>query len=304
MFLVEHFYFKIYLNKIFELMNSEKELYKNLKLFLECKDFTVSKTVFNIQKNEEFDLLVTTPVPENLGDFYESEDYISHTDSTKSLFDKVYQFVKNIALKRKLNLINSFHTNTKSILDVGAGTGDFLQTCKNNSWKVFGTEPNQGARNLALQKGIELYENLSDLSNQKFDVITLWHVLEHVDNLFEVIEQLHNLLHENGRLVIAVPNHKSYDANYYKEFWAAYDVPRHLWHFSQNSISKLFSEFNFKVEKTLPMKFDAYYVSLLSEKYKSGRMKPISAFYIGWLSNLKAKSTSEYSSLIYILKKA
>lgn len=304
MFLVEHFYFKIYLNKIFELMNSEKELYKNLKPFLECKDFTVSKTVFNIQKNEEFDLLVTTPVPENLGDFYESEDYISHTDSTKSLFDKVYQFVKNIALKRKLNLINSFHTNTKSILDVGAGTGDFLQTCKNNSWKVFGTEPNQGARNLASQKGITFHENLSDLPNQKFDVITLWHVLEHVDNLFEVIEQLKNLLHENGRLVIAVPNHKSYDANYYKEFWAAYDVPRHLWHFSQNSISKLFSELNFKVEKTLPMKFDAYYVSLLSEKYKSGRMKPISAFYIGWLSNLKAKSTSEYSSLIYILKKA
>ena len=303
MFLVEHFYFKIYLNKIFELMNSEKELYKNLKPFLECKDFTVSKTVFNVQKNEEFDLLVTTPVPENLGDFYESEDYISHTDSTKSLFDKVYQFVKNIALKRKLNLINSFHTNTKSILDVGAGTGDFLQTCKNNSWNVFGTEPNQGARNLASQKGITLYENLSDLSNQKFDVITLWHVLEHVDNLFEVIEQLKNLLHENGRLVIAVPNHKSYDANYYKEFWAAYDVPRHLWHFSQNSISKLFSELNFKVEKTLPMKFDAYYVSLLSEKYKSGRMKPISAFYRGWLSNLKAKSTSEYSSLIYVLKK-
>jgi len=304
MFLVEHFYFKIYLNKFFELMNSEKELYTNLKPFLECNDFTVSKTVFNVQKNEEFDLLVTTPVPKNLSDFYESEDYISHTDSTKSLFDKVYQFVKNIALKRKLNLINSFHTNSNSILDVGAGTGDFLQTCKNNSWKVFGIEPNQGARNLASQKGIKLYENLSDLSNQKFDVITLWHVLEHVDNLFEVIEQLNKLLHENGRLVIAVPNHKSYDANYYKEFWAAYDVPRHLWHFSQNSISKLFSKFNFKVEKTLPMKFDAYYVALLSEKYKSGRMKPISAFYRGWLSNLKAKSTSEYSSLIYVLKKA
>ena len=304
MFLVEHFYFKIYLNKIFELMNSEKELFKNLNPFLECKDFTVSKTVFNVQKNEDFDLLVTTPVPENLSDFYESEDYISHTDSTKSLFDKVYQLVKNIALNRKLNLINSFDTDSKFILDVGAGTGDFLQTCKNNSWKVFGTEPNLGARNLALQKGITLHENLSDLSNQKFDVITLWHVLEHVDNLFEVIEQLNKLLHENGRLVIAVPNHKSYDANYYKEFWAAYDVPRHLWHFSQNSISKLFSKFNFKVEKTLPMKFDAYYVSLLSEKYKSGKMKPISAFYRGWLSNLKAKSTSEYSSLIYVFKKA
>ena len=134
-------------------------------------------------------------------------------------------------------------------------------------------------------------------------MITLWHVLEHVENLQEYISELENLLSENGRLIIAVPNYKSNDAKYYKEHWAAFDVPRHLWHFSQTSISKLFSEVQMIVEKTLPMKFDSYYVSLLSEKYKSGKMNPIKSFQRGFSSNLRAKDTNEYSSLIYVLRK-
>ncbi|APZ45691.1 methyltransferase [Polaribacter reichenbachii] len=284
-------------------MNKKIDFYKDLKPFLECKDFTVSGEVYQVKKNEEFDMLVTVPIPENLGDYYKSEDYISHTDSKKSLFDKVYQSVKNITLKRKLKLMNSFTTSSKNILDVGAGTGDFLKVCANNSWNVYGTEPDIGARNIALKKGITLQEDLSTFKNNLFDVITLWHVLEHVENLEEYITTLNNLLSEKGRLVIAVPNYKSYDANYYQQFWAAFDVPRHLWHFSQNSISKLFAKEYMLVEKTLPMMFDAYYVSLLSEKYKVGAMKPISAFLKGFKSNLKAKTTKEYSSLIYVLKK-
>lgn len=285
-------------------MPNKINFYKNLKPYINCKDYTVSNEVFQVMKNEEFDMLVTAPVPKNLGSYYESEDYISHTDSKNSLLDKIYQFVKNIALQRKLKLINSFDLTSKKILDVGAGTGDFLKVCQNNSWKVFGTEPNFDARNLAKQKGIILKENLSEFQNQKFDVISLWHVLEHIENLEETIHQLTDLLSDSGRLIIAVPNYKSYDAKYYKEFWAAFDVPRHLWHFSQESISKLFSIADLKIEKKEPMKFDSYYVSLLSEKYKSGKMKPFSAFYRGFLSNRKAKITSEYSSIIYVLKKA
>ncbi|WP_405610415.1 class I SAM-dependent methyltransferase [Polaribacter sp. Asnod1-A03] len=284
-------------------MNKKIDFYKDLQPFLACKDYTVSKEIYELKKNVEFDMLVTVPVPRNLGDYYKSEDYISHTDSKKSLLDKVYQSVKNITLKRKLKLINSFKTSSKNILDVGAGTGDFLKVCKNNSWNVNGTEPSLEARNIASIKGVLLKENLSAYKNVKFDVITLWHVLEHVENLEEYISTLNNLLAEDGRLIIAVPNYKSYDAIYYKEFWAAFDVPRHLWHFSQTSISKLFSLENMTVEKTLPMKFDAYYVSLLSDKYMSGKMNPIKSFYRGFLSNLKAKRTKEYSSLIYILKK-
>ena len=284
-------------------MAKEKDFYQNPQPFLKCKDHTVSGEVYQVMINKEYDMLVTNPVPENLADYYKSDDYVSHTDSKKSLIDRVYQLVKNITLKRKLKLINSFKTASKNILDVGAGTGGFLKVCQNNFWNVSGIEPSLEARNIAEKKGVILKENLSEFKNVQFDVITLWHVLEHVENLSEYISTLHNLLSDDGRLIIAVPNFKSYDANYYKEFWAAFDVPRHLWHFSQTSISKLFSEVDLVVEKTLPMKFDAYYVSLLSEKYASGKMNPIKAFYRGFVSNLKANNTKEYSSLIYVLKK-
>jgi 2-polyprenyl-3-methyl-5-hydroxy-6-metoxy-1,4-benzoquinol methylase len=284
-------------------MTIEKDFYQNLQPFLSCTDHTVSGEVYQVKKNIEFDMLVTIPVPKNLVDYYKSENYISHTDSKKSVLDKVYQTVKNITLKRKLKLINSFKTSSKNILDVGAGTGDFLKVCKNNSWNVFGTEPSLDARTIAAKKGIILQENLLEVENLKFDVITLWHVLEHVENLSEYIVTLKKILSQDGKLLIAVPNFKSADANYYKEFWAAFDVPRHLWHFSQTSISKLFSKENMIVEKTIPMKFDAYYVSLLSEKYKSGKMNPIKSFYRGFVSNLQASNTKEYSSLIYVVKK-
>jgi 2-polyprenyl-3-methyl-5-hydroxy-6-metoxy-1,4-benzoquinol methylase len=284
-------------------MAKEKDFYQNLQPFLNCKDHTVSNEVYQVMINKEYDMLVTNPVPQDLADYYKSEDYISHTDSKKSLIDKVYQSVKNYTLKRKLKLIDSFETPSKNILDVGAGTGDFLNVCKNNGWNTIGVEPSIDAINIAAQKGVFLKENLSHLENKEFDVITLWHVLEHVENLSEYISTLNNLLSDKGRLIIAVPNYKSNDAKHYKEFWAAFDVPRHLWHFSQTSIAKLFSEVDMVVEKTIPMKFDSFYVSLLSEKYTSGKMNPIKAFYRGLLSNVKAKSTKEYSSLIYVLKK-
>jgi 2-polyprenyl-3-methyl-5-hydroxy-6-metoxy-1,4-benzoquinol methylase len=285
-------------------MAKEKDFYQNLQPFLNCKDHTVSGEVYKVMLNKEYDMLVTIPVPENLATYYKSENYISHTDSKKSLLDKVYQIVKNTTLKRKLKLIDSFKTSSKNILDVGAGTGDFLKVCKNNSWNVFGVEPNLDARTIADKKGITLQENVSEVKNIQFDVITLWHVLEHVENLSAYISTLNKLLSKDGKLLIAVPNFKSEDAKYYKEFWAAFDVPRHLWHFSETSISKLFASENMVVEKTIPMKFDAYYVSLLSEKYKSGKMNPIKSFYRGFVSNLKANRNKEYSSLIYVLRKS
>lgn len=302
MFHEEHFKKK-------KIMGIEKKLYKGLQPFLSCKDYTVSGESYKVMVNQEYEMLVTNPVPKNLADYYKSENYISHTDSKKSLLDKVYQTVKNITLKRKLKLINncllhqdSFSRPEKNILDVGAGTGDFLKVCKNNGWNVFGVEPNIGAINIAAKKGITLVEDLSKIENQKFEIITLWHVLEHVENLQEYISSLKKMLSKNGNIIVAVPNYKSYDANFYKKYWAAFDVPRHLWHFSQASISKLFSEVNMIVDKTLPMKFDSYYVSLLSEKYKNGKMKPINAFYRGFLSNIKARNSKEYSSLIYVIK--
>ena len=283
-------------------MDNQKELYTNLTTLLNCKDNTVSGEHFEVMAHKEYEMLVTSPVPKNLEKYYKSESYISHTDSKKTFFDKIYQAVKNHTLKQKLLLLNSFKSSSKSVLDFGAGTGDFLKICKNNNWQVLGIEPSAEARENAAKKGIHLKENLLDITNQKFDVITLWHVLEHVGNLKSTIKVLKSLLQPEGRIVVAVPNYKSYDAAFYKEHWAAYDVPRHLWHFSQKAIRKLFLEAEMIVEETLPMKFDSYYVSLLSEKYKTGKSNPVKAFYRGFLSNRSAKSTTEYSSLIYVIK--
>ena len=253
-------------------------------------------------------MLYTHPQPDEneLSKYYQSEDYISHTDTKRNFFEWVYQWVRTITLKRKVKLINSFDTSSKRLLDIGCGTGDFLKQAQKAKWEVIGIEPNEQARSVANEKvGKKVFseKELENLDKASFDVITLWHVLEHLPNLEEKILQIKTLLKPKGILIIAVPNFKSYDATHYYSFWAAYDVPRHLWHFSRTSILKLFQPIGFELVKTLPMKFDAYYVSLLSEKYKSGFMNPFKAFWIGFKSNLKARTTKEYSSLIYVLRK-
>lgn len=276
------------------------------KHFLNVKDNSVSKETFELLYDENLDMLITSPQPDenNLGRYYESEDYISHTDAKRSIFEKAYHFVKNIALKNKLSLINDLQKSKGNLLDIGAGTGDFLLFAKNNGWKTVGIEPSEKAKSIAKAKGVELKSSLSDLEKNSFDIITMWHVLEHVPNLEHQIKELKRLLKPNGSIIIAVPNFKSFDANHYKEFWAAYDVPRHLWHFSKTAIEKLFAEEDLNLVKILPMKFDSFYVSLLSEKYKTGKMNYFKAFSIGLQSNLKAKKNSEYSSHIYVLKNA
>ena len=275
-----------------------------MKSYLKTKDYSVSQEEFELFYDEDLDMLVTKPQPENLETYYESEAYISHTDSKKSIVDKIYQIVKSYSLKRKVSLINSFEPTEKNLLDIGAGTGDFLLAAKSQNWKVEGIEPNSSARKKALAKKVSLHLNLAEVANKKYKVITLWHVLEHLPDLENQITSIVSLLEDKGTLVIAVPNFKSYDAEHYGKFWAAYDVPRHLWHFSKSAINKLFQKHKMEVVGIEPMRFDSFYVSLLSEKYKSGKQNFISAFFHGLKSNLRANRTNEYSSHIYILKKA
>ena len=276
----------------------------NQKHFLTVKDFSVSQEIFELLHDEALDMLITHPQPslDVLGKYYESADYISHTDSKRSLFEKAYHFIKNIALKKKLNLINSYHPAKGLILDIGAGTGEFLSVAQNDGWDTIGVEPSDKAKTIAKSKGVSFVEKTSELDSHTFDVITMWHVLEHVPNLDEQIKELKRLLKPKGTLIVAVPNFKSFDAKYYGNFWAAYDVPIHFWHFSKTAIQKLFEKEKMKLENVLPMKFDSFYVSLLSEKYKTGKMNYIKAFYIGLQSNWKAKQNLEYSSHIYVLK--
>ena len=265
------------------------------------KDYLVSQEEFQLIYDSELDMYKTSPVPNNLGRYYESENYISHTDSTKSVIDYLYSYVKIFTLTSKLNLIQQYAQQEKSLLDMGAGTGDFLAIANKNQWTIEGVEPNENARTIAKKKEISLHSTLEEITNQ-FEVITLWHVLEHLPNLEKDIHQIKSKLKKDGTLIIAVPNFKSYDAEYYKEYWAAYDTPRHLWHFSQNSIKKIFRKYNLKVIETKPMYFDSFYVSLLSEKHKTRKNNYLKAFMVGLRSNIKARRTKEYSSLIYILK--
>lgn len=275
-----------------------------MKLFLKTKDHSISGESFDLLWDPNLDMLVTQPVPANLARYYESTDYISHTDASHSFMDKLYQAVKRRNLKKKLQLINNQIDNIESVLDFGAGTGDFLATAQSAGVQVAGIEPNNAARQLAQQKGIALHENLEALTRKSYDVITLWHVLEHVPNLDEHIAQLKAMLKDEGCMVVAVPNFKSFDAKHYGSYWAAYDVPRHLWHFSQTAISKIFDHHGMVVKTIKPMWFDAFYVSMLSEKYKGNKWHLPLGFLIGLWSNLKAIFTKEYSSLIYVLQKA
>ena len=280
------------------LMNSS-----NTKHFLNVKDYSVSQETFELLHDEELDMLITHPQPslEKLPSYYESVGYISHTDGNKSVFEKMYQFVKSIALKNKLKLINSQSPKGK-ILDIGAGVGDFLSVCKNDGWQTIGIEPSDKAKAIAKNKGVSFVENLSELESNSYDVITMWHVLEHVPDLENQIKELKRLIKPTGTVIIAVPNFKSYDASYYGKYWAAYDIPIHLWHFSKKAIKKLFAKEELELVKVLPMKFDSFYVSLLSEKHKTGKMNFIKAFYLGLKSNWKGNQNFEYSSHIYFLK--
>ncbi len=292
--------------------NAAKEPYKSKELlqpFLSCVDHSVSRETFSLFLDPETDLLVTLPRPSaaELPSYYESESYISHTDSKRSLMDKAYQLIKGYSLKRKLKLINSLSNKKGKILDIGCGTGDLLSVCEKDGWDIFGVEPSQKAIALARSKVISSERIVSDLSsldtNNTYDVITMWHVLEHVPNLMEYIEALKSLLSKDGHLIVAVPNFKSHDALHYKEFWAAYDVPRHLWHFSERAIRHVFGQGGFEVVKTCPLIFDSFYVSLLSEKYKTGRSNILAGIKTGLISNIKARNTGQYSSLIYLIKK-
>ena len=277
--------------------------FQNNIFYNKVVDHSVSKEIFDLHHNPEFDMLITFPKPslEKLPSYYESDDYISHTDGKRSLFEKMYHFIKGIALKKKLRLINSQSQKGK-LLDIGAGTGDFLTVAKNDGWQTVGIEPSAKAKEIAIKKGVNFAIDLASLENNSFDVITMWHVLEHVPNLEEYISELKRLIKPSGTIIIAVPNFKSYDAKYYGEFWAAFDVPRHLWHFSKTAIQKLFANENLKLVEVLPMKFDSFYVSLLSEKYKNGKMNFLKAFWIGLKSNQYGNRKKEHSSHIYVIK--
>jgi 2-polyprenyl-3-methyl-5-hydroxy-6-metoxy-1,4-benzoquinol methylase len=276
--------------------------------FVSCVDHTVSHETFNIVKCKNCALLITSPRPENdqLSKYYASEDYISHSDDARTIVDLIYKTSRVFTLKWKYHLIKK-HATKKSpltILDYGCGTGDFLKNCLAQGNIVEGVEPSDKARVIARTSTGANISSVLDDTRASFDVITLWHVLEHVPELNEIVSKLSTALAKNGTMFIAVPNHESADASKYNSNWAGYDVPRHLWHFSRNNMNLLLQNNGLELTEIIPMKLDAFYVSIMSEKSrgKNGLSALVKGMLSGLTSNLKA-GDKNYSSLIYIARK-
>ena len=278
--------------------------------YIKCKDFTVSGNWFNIEQCSNCSFLFTNPRPDQneIGPYYKSDNYISHSNKSNGLFNKTYQFIRNIAINKKIELIKTFFPGKGDIelLDIGCGTGEFLSACAKTGWRVEGVEPNDDARNQAKERHrlIVNDENSLEKNQKQYNVITMWHVLEHVHSLNNRIDQVSKLIAKNGYVIIAVPNHTSSDAIIFKENWAAWDVPRHLYHFSPSTIKNLMANHGFKHVASKPMVFDSYYVSLLSTQYEGGSKNYLKGIWRGWKSNQSAgKNAEKYSSVIYIFTK-
>ncbi len=274
---------------------------------LVCTDFTATHEAFPVKHCTSCGVGITSPRPTeiNSGRYYESEKYISHTASSRGLFDSIYFFMRSFTTRWKYSLVKPY-LKEGGLLDYGCGTGAFLREVKKHGHVVYGVEPSIEARksvgNLA-----PTVATIKDLPATSFDVITLWHVLEHVYDLSSTIQQLRARLTENGVLFIAVPNHESHDAMYYGKYWAAYDVPRHIWHFTKSSMAVFLQKEGLSLIETIPMKLDAFYVSLLSEQYRStgpsGVKGILRATRQGLISNFKGRTKTNQSSLIFVVKK-
>jgi 2-polyprenyl-3-methyl-5-hydroxy-6-metoxy-1,4-benzoquinol methylase len=256
-----------------------------------------------LQRCSRCGLVATHPAPpqNELPRYYQSEDYISHTGGSNSLIDVAYRWVRNRNIRWKEKVLRQYSPGT-SLLDYGCGTGEVIDYCSRNGWQVHGIEPSEKARERAQLHGIPVTAALPP-NTSHFSAVSLWHVLEHVPDPAQTLADLMDRLAEDGTIFIAVPNCASADAQHYGSAWAGYDVPRHLWHFRQPVMNELLNNAGLQMISTIPMQWDAFYVSMLSEKYLGHSLAPVRGLWRGWQSNQRAAGTGEYSSLLYIAKR-
>ena len=278
------------------------------KTHIMTQDFLTTKEKFKITEDKETRVLKTIPTPkeEDLPSYYSSEAYASHQERASTPVLWVYMRVRKIAMKSKIKLISTFNTKTGDLLDFGCGLGGFLSATHAKGWSSYGIEPHQKVKTKAKKiSGREVYSTIGEAqkTNKKYDVITMWHSLEHVVDLGKTIRFLYNSTKKEGKVVVAVPNHQSFDAKHYKNFWAAYDTPRHIWHFDQKSITNVFKKQGFFLERKRLMMWDAFYISILSEKNKRSRAIYFKAAVIGIISNFLSLFTGESSSITYVFSK-
>ena len=264
-----------------------------------CIDHLVTGKSFSLTPDDKYQALRTSPVPNNIEPYYDHPDYISHQTKHKGLYHKTYSFLRRLNNRYKLKLIKRHVSEQGAILDFGSGTGAFVDEAHKQGWTAKGFDPIMPAS----KKIKGLYVN-NWVKENHYDCITAWHVLEHLSKPQEFFSQAHKSLSDKGTLAIALPNYLSFDADYYGEDWAAYDVPRHLWHFTPKGIVDMANDYGFECMEQHPLRLDAYYISLLSEKIRKSRFPWIRATIIGARSNCKANRTGMYSSIIYIFKKS
>lgn len=276
---------------------------------LTASDYLVSSESFEIMECNDCSLRFTSPIPDRneIGNYYESDKYISHAKRVTSIFDIVYKIVRKFTLRSKRKIVKRISPKQSgTLLDIGCGTGNFLKTMKQSGWEINGVEINDTARKIAKKNTSSVILNQADFfkSEQKYDVITLWHSLEHLNTLTRFLEKISISLNANGVVMIAVPNYQSFDAEYFKQDWAAYDVPRHLYHFSFEAIVKFMEKFKFELIQSKQLPFDPFYVALLSELSVRKKHNIIKALLVGWQSYWQGRKDAERgSSILYIFSR-
>lgn len=280
-------------------------------LHLQLKDYFLTQESFEIVECDDCHLLYTTPRPaaDEIGKYYQSENYYSHQENKKGFIPRLYEAIKKVNIKHKFEVATNDLKleNGGKMLEIGCGVGDFLHYAEQKGWECYGAEPSEDAVKILQTKTkikVVKPEQIEDFPDASFDLICMWHVLEHVADLKWQIAQLKRLLKPNGRIVIALPNYQSYDAQYYKDKWAAYDVPRHLNHFSEEFMRKELNNCGLAYIKSEKLVWDSFYISYLSEQYCQHNFALLRGGWRGLLSNLKARKTGQYSSLVYVFKKA
>ena len=282
----------------------------HLERTMSCTDSYASGEQFDLYRCTDCGFVFTqdAPVEAEIGRYYETPDYISHSDTRKGAMNAIYHQVRQYMLGSKARLVmRAAHGTAKRLLDIGTGTGYFANAMDGRGWTVQAVEKNPQARAFAKEHfGLDVKPEsaLKEFESGSFDIITLWHVMEHLEHLNETWERLGELLAPKGALVVAVPNCASYDAKKYGADWAAYDVPRHLWHFTPATISRLAAKHGFVMTESHPMPFDAFYVSMLTEKHKGNSnsfLKGMAVGFAAWWSAQGNKDRS--SSMIYVFRK-
>lgn len=277
---------------------------KKQKKFFKVRDHFLSNEIFSLTYDQDKAMFLTTPKPDEdkMESYYESSRYLSHQKTAKGFFSKAYFFSRQFTTLLKTQMISSLFLKPGKVLDVGSGTGELLAALKNQGWKVKGIEPNNAAKESATKLGISHEHSLDDVKKNSQDLVVFWHSLEHVYDLQNTLKKVKKILKPSGILMVACPNYESWDAKYYGNSWAAWDVPRHLSHFSSKSLNIILKPQGFKIVRKSPLFLDAIYVSILSETIKKNTLVFLKGLIVGLVSNLAGFFTKKYSSHVYFFK--